>query len=101
MQRLRDGCKLLSTCYKKLLRIHYSEHRTNEYVRKRIDTLAGKQEPLLSVVKRRKLTWFGHVNRHDSLAQTILQGTVEGERRRRRQHVQQERFDAFESVFAP
>ncbi|KAL8610882.1 hypothetical protein ACOMHN_056737 [Nucella lapillus] len=41
-----------------------------------------KQEPLLSVVKRRKLTWFGHVNRHDSLAKTILQGTVEGGRRR-------------------
>ncbi|KAL8587661.1 hypothetical protein ACOMHN_045350 [Nucella lapillus] len=64
------------------LRIHYSEHKTNEYVRQRIDTLAGKQEPLLSVVKRRKLTWFGHVNRHDSLAKTILQGTVGGGRRR-------------------
>ncbi|KAL8567285.1 hypothetical protein ACOMHN_023328 [Nucella lapillus] len=46
-----------------------------EYVRQRIGTLAGKQEPLLTVVKRRKLTWFGHVNRQDSLAQTILQGT--------------------------
>ncbi|KAL8578621.1 hypothetical protein ACOMHN_007079 [Nucella lapillus] len=55
-----------------------SEHKTNEYVRQRIDTLAGKQEPLLSVVKRRKLTWFGHVNRHYSLAKAILQGTVEG-----------------------
>ncbi|KAL8591987.1 hypothetical protein ACOMHN_020465 [Nucella lapillus] len=61
------------------------EHKTNEYVRQRIDTLAGKQEPLLSVVKRRKLTWFGHVNRHDSLAKTTLQGTVEGGRRRGRQ----------------
>ncbi|KAL8593816.1 hypothetical protein ACOMHN_064013 [Nucella lapillus] len=45
----------------------------------------GKQEPLLSVVKRRKLSWFGHVNRHDSLAKTILQGTVERGRRRGRQ----------------
>ncbi|KAL8577432.1 hypothetical protein ACOMHN_048067 [Nucella lapillus] len=72
-------------CYRKLLCIHYSEHKTNEYVRQRIDTLAGKQEPQLSVVKRRKLTWFGHVNRHDSLAKTILQGIVEGGRRRSRQ----------------
>ncbi|KAL8599520.1 hypothetical protein ACOMHN_065959 [Nucella lapillus] len=37
-------------CYRKLLRIHYSEHKTNEYVRQRTDTLSGKQEPLLSVV---------------------------------------------------
>ncbi|KAL8619618.1 hypothetical protein ACOMHN_019673 [Nucella lapillus] len=59
--------------------------KTNEYVRQRIDTLAGKHEPLLSVVKRCKLIWFGHVNRHDSLVKTILQGTVEGGRRRGRQ----------------
>ena len=44
----------------------------------------GPQEPLLATVKRRKLLWFGHVNRHDSLSKTILQGTVEGERRRGR-----------------
>ncbi|KAL8579713.1 hypothetical protein ACOMHN_034789 [Nucella lapillus] len=71
--------------YRKLLRIHYSEHKTNEYARQRIDTLADKQEPLLSVVKCRKLTWFGHVNRHDSLDKTILQGTIEGGCQRSRQ----------------
>ncbi|KAL8562493.1 hypothetical protein ACOMHN_008637 [Nucella lapillus] len=64
---------------------HFTEHKTSEYVRQRIDNLAGKQEPMLSVVKRRKLARFGHVNRHDSLAKTILQGTVEGGRRRGRQ----------------
>ncbi|GFR94069.1 endonuclease-reverse transcriptase [Elysia marginata] len=32
-----------------------------------------------------KLAWFGHVPRHDSLSKTILQGTVEGKRRRGRQ----------------
>ena len=86
MLRLKDGCEPSSTSARKLLRIHYSEHKTNEYVRQRIDILAGKQEPLLTVMKRRKLAWFGHVNRHDSLAKTILQGTVEGGRRRGRQH---------------
>ncbi|GFS07612.1 5-HT4 receptor [Elysia marginata] len=40
---------------------------------------------LLATVKRRKLAWFGHVTRHDSLSKTILQGTVEGKRRRGRQ----------------
>ena len=46
--------------------------------------LAGDQESLLSIVKRRKLTWFGHVTRHDSLAKTIMQGFVEGTRRKGR-----------------
>ena len=43
------------------------------------------QEPLRATVKRWKLAWFGHVTRHDSLPQTILQGTFEGGRRRGRQ----------------
>ena len=41
-----------------------------------------KQERLLQVVKRRKLQLYGHITRHDSLAKTILQGTVEGGRKR-------------------
>ena len=49
-----------------------------------VTTLAGRQEPLLGVVKRRKLTWYGHVSRHVFLSKTILQGTVEGNRRRGR-----------------
>jgi hypothetical protein len=38
-------------------------------------------EHLLTVVKHCKFAWFGHVNRHDSLLKTILQGTVQGMRR--------------------
>ena len=34
--------------------------------------------------KRRKHAWFGHVTRHDSLFKTILQGTLQSERRRSR-----------------
>ena len=71
-------------CYRRMLQIYWYQHRTNEYVRNQVSALAGPQEPLLAVVKRRKLTWFGHVTRHDSLAKTILQGTVEGGRRRGR-----------------
>ena len=33
-------------------------------------------------MKRRKLQWYGHITRHDSLAKTILQGPVEGGRKR-------------------
>ena len=72
-------------CLRRLLRISYMEHKTNDYVRAIVNTNVGPQEPLLATVKRRKLTWFGHVTRHDSLCKTIMQGTVEGGRRRGRQ----------------
>ena len=72
-------------CLRKLLRISYLGHKTNDYVRSTITSLVGPHEPLLATVKRRKLTWFGHITRHDSLSKTILQGTLEGGRRRGRQ----------------
>ena len=72
-------------CYRKLLGIRYQERKTNEYVLLQVHKLAGKQESLLSTVRRRKMKWFGHIVRHDSLTKTILQGTVEGARRKGRQ----------------
>ena len=38
----------------------------------------------LSIVKTRKLRWYGHVTRATGLANTIMQGTVPGGRRRGR-----------------
>ena len=67
-----------------LIRISCLEHKTNDWVRRKINFLVGPQEPLLATVKRRKLAWFGHVTRHVSLSKTILQGTLEGGRRRGR-----------------
>ena len=63
----------------------YLEHKTNDWVRGKINFLVGPQEPLLATVKRRKLAWFGHVTRHVSLSKTILQGTLASGRRRDRQ----------------
>ena len=40
---------------------------------------------LLTMVKRRKLQWYGHVSRSSGLAKTILQDTVKGGRRQGRQ----------------
>ena len=45
----------------------------------------GPHEDLLTIVKRRKLQWYGHVSRSSRLAKTIWQGTVKGERRQGRQ----------------
>ena len=71
-----------SRCLRKLLRIPYMEHKTNDCVGSMISSLVGPQEPLLATVKRRKLAWFGHVTCQNSLSKTIPQGTLEGGRRR-------------------
>ena len=64
------------------LLVSYLEHKINDWVRSKIDFLVGPQEPLLAIVKRRKLAWFEHVTRRDSLSKTILQGTLKAGRRR-------------------
>ena len=72
-------------CYRKILRISYKDHVTNEVVRAKIQQAIGPHEDLLTIVKKRKLTWYGHVSRSSRLAKTILQGTVKGGRRQGRQ----------------
>ena len=73
-------------CLRKLLRISYWEHKTNKWLQSKINFLVGPQEHLLATFRRRNFAWFGHVTRHDdSLSKTILQGTLEGGRRRGRQ----------------
>ena len=68
-----------------MLRISYKDHVTNEEVRAKIQQAVGPHEDLLTIVKRRKLQWYGHVSRSSGLAKTILQGTVKGRRRQGRQ----------------
>ena len=70
---------------RKILQISYLEHKIIEYVWDRIKSIAGHQETIITTIKRRKMAWFGHILRHDTLTKIILQGTVEGGRRRGRQ----------------
>ena len=72
-------------CYRKILHISYKDHVTIEVVRAKIQQAIGPHEDLLTIVKRRKLQWCGHVSRSSGLAKTILQGTVKGGRRQGRQ----------------
>ena len=51
----------------------------------RSKTAIGEYDELLTLVKKRKLIWFGHVSRSSGLAKTNLQGTVKGKRKRERQ----------------
>ena len=72
-------------CYRRLLNISYKDHVTNEEVHRKIQAAIGEYDELLTLVKKRKLRWFGHVSRSSGLAKTILQGTVKGKRKRGRQ----------------
>ena len=70
-------------CYRRLLNISYKDHVMNEEVRNRIQNAIGMHDDLLTMVKKRKLRWYGHISRSSGMAKTILQGT--GARRRGRQ----------------
>ena len=59
-------------CNREILRISYKDHVTNEEVRAKIQQAIGPHEDLLTIVKRRKLQWYGHVSRSSGLAKTIL-----------------------------
>ena len=63
-------------CFRKLLRISYRDHVTNEEVRAKSQQAMEPHEDLLIISKRRKLRWYGLVSRSSGLAKTILQGMV-------------------------
>ena len=49
-------------CYRRLLNIIYKDHVTNEEVRRKTQAI-GEYDELLTLVKKRKRRWFGHVLR--------------------------------------
>ena len=71
--------------FRRLLGISYKDHITNEEVRSKITHQVSQYEDLLTTVKKRKMRWYGHVTRSNGLSKIILQGTVQGKRRRGRQ----------------
>ena len=72
-------------CYRKIPHISYKDHVTNKKVCAKIQQAIGPHEDLLTIVKRQKLQWYGHVSHSSGLARTILRGTVKGGRRQGRQ----------------
>ena len=77
-------------CYRKILRISCKDHVTNEEVIAKIRQAIGPHEDILTIEKRRKLQWYGHVSSSSGLAKTILQGTA---KRGRRQGGQRKRWE--------
>ena len=73
-------------CMRRLLQVHYyTSHTSNKQIRELMTSYIGKHGHLLTIVKRRQLTWFGHVIRwKGSLVNTLLQGGTDGCRTRGR-----------------
>ena len=82
-RRSREWIQALKMrCFCKLLCISYRNHITNAEVKARIGNAIRPNVDLLTSVKRLKLKWYGRVTQSSGLAKTVLQGTVQGGRRR-------------------
>ena len=64
----------------KILPVSRKDHVITKEVCAKIQQVIRPHEYLLTIVKRLKLKWYGHVSRSPGLAKTILQGTVEREK---------------------
>ena len=63
-------------CYRRLLRIKWTDRKTNEYVLSKI----GTRERLLTTIVKRKIAFVGHVFRKDNICKDLLIGAVYGKR---------------------
>ena len=81
-------------CYRKCLRISWTDHRTNKSIR---EELHVREQWLEKFVRRQKLKYFGHLKRIEGLGKIILEGRINGKRERGRPKRQWERDieDAF------
>ena len=66
-------------CYQKILRISWTERKTNASV---LEQLGIKVPQLLNLIQ--KLSYFSRIKRHNTLEKLFLEGTCEGRRGRGR-----------------
>ena len=70
-------------CYRKLLKVSWRQKIKNDEIRRRIGIKTGNSK-LFSHIRKQKLSFFGHIKRHDSLEKIIMEGRVDGKRSRGR-----------------
>ena len=68
-------------CYRKILKISWTEHRTNKSIR---DELKLEDQWLENFIKKQKLKYFGHLKKREGLGKIMLEGKIEGKRERGR-----------------
>jgi len=60
-------------CYRRVLKILWTDMKTNKDILAELDII---DKWLLKSVQQRKLKYFGHIKRHDSIEKTILEGDM-------------------------
>src|SRR6218665_2074133 len=61
-------------------RFSWMEHRTNEEILERVD----EKRSLIGIIRSRQGNWLGHIMRRNSLLRTIIEGRIEGKKKRGR-----------------
>ena len=73
-------------CWRRVLRVPWTARRSNQSILKEISPGCSLEGLMLKL----KLQYFGHVMRRaDSFEKTLMLGTIEGGRRRRRQRMRE------------
>ncbi|KAG1674653.1 hypothetical protein GQR58_015022 [Nymphon striatum] len=67
-------------------RVSWTEKKSNKEVLGMLEV----ERQLLNIVKKRKLNYFGHIKRHETIQRNTLEGKVEGKRARGRQRLKWE-----------
>ena len=84
----KAGCQRIDAfelwCWRRLLRVPWTARKSNQSILKEISPGYSLEGLLLKL----KLQYFGHLMRRtDSLEKTLMQGKIEGRRRRGRQRM--------------
>src|SRR6218665_2071333 len=66
--------------WRRMERIRWMEHRTNEEILKMVD----EKISLIGIIRSRQRNLLGHIMRGDSLLRTIIEGRMEGKKKRGR-----------------
>ena len=69
--------------WRKMENVKWTDKMTNVDVLK----LVNETQQLVPEIRRRKRRWIGHILRHESLLQTVLEGRMEGKRPRGRKRI--------------
>ena len=67
-------------CWRRMLKVKWTEKKTNAEVLKE----AHVERSLLTSIKKRKHKWLGHIMRHEGLLKDIIEGKMDGKRRKGR-----------------
>jgi hypothetical protein len=68
--------------YRRVLKIPWTDKIRNEEV---LNRLGMSRTTIMNIVKKRKMQYFGHVKRHNTILKELLEGKAEGKRARGRQ----------------